>query len=203
VLWIDSVQLVVGDLERGATRVCATHGLAVADGGRRLDGRLASRVVPLGGAFLELVTSGDEPGWSVATDELARHAERLGRKATAVEWVTPEGGLLRCEAIVPPDPTLGLPALRGWPEPTGAAEHPATWRASHGSVPLGIRGVAVSIEPDALERWLGPSIGDLPLHHVAPPHPDVAAGVEAIDISLATGRLVLDPGGRDVPQYAR
>ena len=201
-LWIDGVQVGASDVDVGAARLFADHGLRASTGGRLWDGSLASRVVPLGGAYLELVAeAGSGPGWSVSTDDLAGHAERLGADPKPVTWSTPAGGVVRSEAIVPVDARLGLPAIVGWPR-EGTVDHPAGWTAAHATVPLGVRGLDVTVERSALLEWLGRSVRDLPLRHLTP-EPGDRPRVTAVHVALPIGQLVIDLGGRHAHRYAR
>src|SRR5690348_2134426 len=112
-LELDHVVVAAADLEAAAVALEERYGLTSLEGGRHPGWGTANRIVPLGGAYLELVAVVDEEeaaesgfgrwvaaarpdpllllGWAVRTDELDAVAQRLdldviparGREPTA------------------------------------------------------------------------------------------------------------------------
>jgi Glyoxalase-like domain len=152
---LDHVIIAVGDLQTAAAGLEERHGLASVDGGRHAGWGTANRIVPLGDAYIELITVVDEAeaagsafgrwvaaglrsgpgrplGWVARTDRLDEVAGRLGLAVSAGSRPAGDGRLLRWrlagveEAAAEP----ALPFFVEWGERTplpGRAEaaHPA------------------------------------------------------------------------------
>lgn len=162
-LWIDAVTMPVADPAAAALELERRHGLgAVVESG--------VVVVPLGGAYLELVPGTGPRRWAVGTDaSLADGAE------------SPRFGLAR-EALASTDPDL--PAIVRWRDPLAS---PARWRAVHPVTPFGIRYLEVGGTAGALRAWLGPEVDDLPIRFRAG-----RAGVGRIVLAGTGGDVIID-----------
>jgi hypothetical protein len=181
--------IAVADLAAAADELAKRHGIASVEGGRHPWGT-ANRIVPLGGAYLELVTVVDEAeamrspfgrwvasrsepvqllGWAVRTDRLDRVAARLGLEVVAGSRGDLRWRLAGVEAAAA-EPSL--PFFIAW---APGARHPG------GGGPR--RTVELQLEGDAgqLAAWLGPHA--LPVT-IRPGRPGVASLV-------VDGRLVL------------
>jgi hypothetical protein len=166
------------------------------EGGRHEGWGTANRIVPLGAAYLELVTVVDHDeaetnafgrwvaaappgplGWAVRTSTLDRVADRLGLQVVEGSRPTPSGELLRWRAAgfeqSAAEPML--PFFLEWAED---APYPGRAAAAAGRI------VRLELTGDAarLDVWLGPA--DLPLT-VRPG----ASGIARVLVEL-DGRLV-------------
>jgi Glyoxalase-like domain len=152
---LDHVLIAVVDLQAGARRLETRHGLASVEGGRHAGWGTANRIVPLGDAYIELITVVDEAeaagsafgrwvaagiesapgrplGWVARTDRLDEVAGRLGLAVSTGSRPAGDGRLLRWrlagldEAAAEP----ALPFFVEWGEGTPLPgrtriEHPA------------------------------------------------------------------------------
>ena len=114
---LDHVLVAVTDLAAAARAIDDEHGLRAEEGGRHPGWGTANCIVPLGDAYLELVTAVDPAaaarssfgrwvtasqsellhplGWAVRTDELDDVASRLGLTVEAGSRTGRDGGLVR------------------------------------------------------------------------------------------------------------
>lgn len=159
------------------------HGLASVEGGRHPGWGTANRIVPLGNAYLELVTvvdsreaaesafgrwiAGASPGplgWAARTDDLDAVAARLELTISEGSRVLPDGGVLawRLAGVERAGGDPPLPFFIAWDGPlpgTAPVEHPA---GAAELLRLDLHGDA-----DRLADWLGHSalpvaVGDGP-----------------------------------------
>jgi hypothetical protein len=181
VLELDHVVFAVADLEAAARELEARLGVASLAGGRHPGWGTANRIVPLGGAYLELVAVVDaseaagsafgrwvaaaasdrlQPtGWAVRTDDLDSVAARLGLEIAASSRTRPDGSVLRWRLAGAEHAALdpSLPFFIEWGE----------------GVPLpggeGVRMMLTELrlrgDERRLQGWLGPN--ELPLRLVA------------------------------------
>ncbi len=207
---IDHVLVGVPDLDDAAATLQARFGLTSLPGGRHPGWGTANRVVPLGSAYLELVTVvdraeaagsafgrwvlamlGDGPvcGWAVRTEDLDAVAARLALDVVPGSRQTGTGRWLRWRTagVGQASTEPALPFFIEWEPgtvlPGGAEVHHAA--AADGAVSL--VGVEVGGDPGRLRGWLGgepagvqSTSGPAVLTHVV-----LAAG---------TQRLRLEPG---------
>ena len=114
-LALDHVLVAVPDLDAAGAALAARHGLLSAPGGSHPGFGTANRIVPLGPAYVELVTVADparaatspfgrwvasaapsQPmGWAVRTDDLDGVARRLGLDVRPGSRAAADGTLLR------------------------------------------------------------------------------------------------------------
>jgi len=100
---IDHVIWKAADLDAGAARIAADHGLRDDGGGRHVGIGTHNRVFPLGGGYLEVLAVADPEeaarsllgravvdapeglfGWVVAVDDVDEHAARLSLEVTTI-----------------------------------------------------------------------------------------------------------------------
>jgi hypothetical protein len=182
---IDHVLLAAADLDAAAARVTAL-GLEVVAGGRHEGIGTHNRIVPLGGAYLELIAVADPDeaaastigravaaadglmGWAVAVPDVAPQAARLGLQVTGIARQGLTARLAGVEEAMA-DPSLPFFIERGEPDPRTASD-------AGGIARLELRG-----DPERLEAWLG---GDQLPVDIAPGAPAVVA------LELGDGRII-------------
>lgn len=168
-LALDHVLIAVTDLDEAGRAIEAGWGVEAVAGGRHPGFGTANRIVPLGGAYLELVAvadpveaaasvfgrwvagaaAGRPMGWAVRTDDIDGVARRLGLTVEPGSRAAPDGtrlawrtaGLERAAA----EPLL--PFFIQWgagtPHPGGGTQAP------------GIERLVLTGARDRLEEWLG------------------------------------------------
>jgi Glyoxalase-like domain len=162
-------------------------GLAALPGGTHPAWGTRNAIVPLGGAYLELVTvedaevargnafgravasaaaDGELIGWAVEPGDLDAATARAGVDQVRGARERPDGSMLSwsmsgAEEALP----RGLPFFLRWDD---AASNPARAAAPHDGVdPVGVAWLSWPVDPDALAAWLGADHG-LPVRHGAP-----------------------------------
>jgi hypothetical protein len=181
------VILAVADLGSAAATLRERTGLAALPGGVHPAWGTRNAIVPLGGAYLELVTVADPEvarrsafgravaagdgeliGWAVEPDDLDAATARAGVDQVRGARERPDGSMLSwsmagAEEALP----RGLPFFLRWDD---AASNPARAAAPHaaGVDPVGVAWLRWPTEPAALDAWLGPGHG-LPVRHGSPP----------------------------------
>ena len=170
----------VTDLAAAARAIDDEYGLRAEGGGRHPGWGTANCIVPLGDAYLELITTVDTAvaarssfgrwvaasqsellrplGWAVRTDRIDEVASRLGLTLEAGSRTGRDGELVKWrlagvqEAAAEP----ALPFFIGW-EP--GTRLPGRVRTAHITGEIGIAEVRVSGDPHRIKAWLG-------AHHV-------------------------------------
>ena len=197
---LDHLILAVDDLAGAAAALLERTGLAAIAGGVHPDWGTANAIVPLGDAYLELVTVADPEvaqgsvfgatvaaatgrggsmapaGWAVVADDLEATAHRLGVGLRRGRRQLAGGGTLSW-AMAGVDEALpgGLPFFLRWDD---AAARPGNAVAPHRVTPCGVRWVEVGGSPEELGAWLGPHDLDVRFVGGRPPGPQrVAVGV--------------------------
>lgn len=205
-LRVDHIVYAVDDLDVASERFAHEFGFASVAGGRHPDWGTANRIVPLGHAYVELVTVVDREqaaasdfgtavmdavtsgrrlaGWAVATDDLHNIASRLKLEVTSASRDRPDGSTLRWQlaGLAPAMSTGALPFFIQWAVPPEL--HPAAAVVAHDLIPHGIARIEVAAEHQALHEWLGAC--DIPLRIAKPP-----PALKAVAISTPRGELVL------------
>src|ERR1700693_950974 len=114
---LDHVLIAVTDLDAAAQRLKLTYELVSIEGGRHPGWGTANRIIPLGDAYLEMVTvvdssvashsvfgqwvggaatiSGHLLGWAVRTDDIEAASRRLGLTPNSGSRVDNDGNSLR------------------------------------------------------------------------------------------------------------
>jgi hypothetical protein len=175
-LRLDHVIYAVANLDTAGGCFYEEFGLASVEGGRHPGWGTANRVVPLGGAYLELVTVVDSDeaassdfgcavlktmttgrhlvGWVVASDELEAVAYRLSLEVSRGSRTRPDGTTLSWQlaGLASSLETGALPFFIEW---GGAhALHPGNALVDHRSIPRGIAWVEVAADQQSLRSWL-------------------------------------------------
>ncbi len=202
---MDHIIYAVDDLEAAGRRFYEEFGLGSAEGGRHPAWGTANRIVPLGNAYLELVTVVDSDqaalsdfgravskalatreglvGWVVATDDVGAVARRLRLEVVGGSRTRPDGTTLSWQlAGVDSLETGALPVFIEW---SGSDElHPGRAEAHHRLTPTGFAWVEVAADEQSLRSWLGAVDFDVRIVEGAP-------GVSAVAISTDAEELVL------------
>ena len=203
---VDHVIYAVDDLEAAARQLYEEHGLASIEGGRHPAWGTANRIVPLGAAYLELITVVDRDvaarsdfgrpvmeaiasrrhlaGWVVATDDLEAVARRLDLDVERGARTRPDGTRLswRLAGVARAMKTGALPIYIEW---GGAADlHPGKAEADHRLEPTGIAWIEVAADEQALRSWLGDFDFELRFSEGAP-------GLSAVAIATGAHEIVL------------
>jgi hypothetical protein len=203
----DHVVIAVGDLDVAARELADRYGLDSVEGGRHPALGTGNRIVPLGDAYLELVTVADPslaeqnpfgravgsvpPGgrspvcWVVRTLELDDVAQRNGLTVTEGSRATPDGRVLRWRmagldrAMADPSLPFFIEWAEGTPYP-GQEPSANRWRVAE----IGLRGDA-----ERLHGWLGDHFLPIALEAGQPAITGVvlAAGDETSVVDLRGG----------------
>jgi hypothetical protein len=202
---IDHVVLPVRDLAVAAEELRTVHGLASLAGGRHHGHGTANRIVPLGGAYLELlaVVDRDEAAASpmgrwvlerlagaersaalcLRADDLDAVCRRLGLAPVAMRRIRPDGVVLAWRlAGLEAAFTRGVPFFISWEVP--AERHPGAATAAHRVPVEGIAWVEVGGDRAELAAWIGSD--DVPLRVVEGP-----TGVRRVAVATTSGILLL------------
>jgi hypothetical protein len=181
---LDHLILAVADLPAAAATLAQATGLAALPGGAHPDWGTINMIVPLGGAYLELVAvadaaraerstfwrlvaegaaSGDTMalvGWAVEPDDLDAAARRLALDQQRGRRERADGGgtLSWAMAGVEEGLSRGLPFFLRWDD---AASNPARAAAPHRVEPTGVAWVEAGGDRVALDAWLGPHALDV------------------------------------------
>jgi Glyoxalase-like domain len=206
-LHIDHVIYATGDADATAARIYDEHGLASVAGGQHPAWGTANRIVPLGGAYLELMTIFDPElgatnelgrlvmanidagggfiGWMVNGAAFDDRVAANGLVANSFSREKPDGteltwrlaGLQNMLAEPP------LPGLLAWDDP---ASFPGLTPIEHRVKPTGIAWIELAGDEELVRSYLGGA--DLPLRFV-----DGQPGVKRAAVSLdGGGEIVLD-----------
>jgi Glyoxalase-like domain len=197
--------IAVSDLEAAAHELEGRYGLASVEGGRHPGWGTANRIVPLGDAYLELVSVVDEReaalsafgrwvegaskrvrplGWAVRTQELDDVARRLGLTIGAGSRMDRAGRPLRWRhagvdrAVTEPS----LPFFIQWGDGTPFPGHAPT---NHRIGAVRIDELRLAGDADRLAGWLGSHHLPIVLHEGAP-------AVTGVVLTGSAGAILLD-----------
>jgi hypothetical protein len=196
-LVVDHVLIAVADLDAAAAAV-GRLGLPVTAGGRHPGWGTANRIVPVGGAYVELVAvvdSAEAPsspfgrwvaasrpgpmGWSVRGHDLDAIARRLGLDPVAGSRAAPDGGTLRWR-------TAGVERVMAEPSlPFFIAWEPGAPFPDEGSADAAIQRIELRGDARRLGEWLGGATLPITIR----PGP---AAVERLVLRGASGAITLD-----------
>jgi len=189
VIRLDHLIHAVADRDAAAAALRDATGLAALPGGAHPAWGTRNAIVPLGGAYLELVTvadaaragesafgravrdgaaSGALVGFAVEPDDFDATCARAGVDQQRGARERPDGSVLSwsmagAEEAIP----RGLPFFLRWDDP---ASNPARAVAPHapGVEPTGIAWLSWPTDPAVLDAWLGGPGHGLPIRHGAP-----------------------------------
>lgn len=202
-LAIDHVILPVRDLALEAARLEARYGLASVEGGRHPAWGTANWIVPLGDAYLELVTvadlktadrsafgqwiasamAGRPLGWAVRTDSIDAVGHRLGQPVVRGSRVDPRGALItwRSVGLDIAVRESGLPFFIQWGD---GVPFPGAAAVRHRDGPATLKLLSVAADQERLADWLGDH--DLPIAVTGP------SGTSAITLTRGQGDFTLE-----------
>lgn len=166
----------MSDLTDAARELEARHGLTSVEGGRHPGWGTANRIVPLGDAYLELVTVVDEAeaqesvfgrwvagalpaaarplGWAVRTRRLDDVVARLGLDVVSGSRVTSDGRVLRWR-FAGIDRSATEPTLPFFIEWADGTAFPGATPVEHPAGPTAIAMLELTGDGDRLAGWLG------------------------------------------------
>ena len=201
---VDHVLVATRDLTEAAEELETRHGLRSVEGGRHPGFGTANRIIPLGGAYIELVAVADPTearesvfgrwvgsaaadllrplGWAVRTDGLDEVARRRGLVVAAGERVTPTGERLawRAAGVEQAAAEPSLPFFIEW-------EPGSPFPGAAGAVsPASLERLSLVGDPARVASWLDGNV--LPVD-VLPGQ----AAVTAVVVRSTVGRVVLEP----------
>lgn len=180
---IDHLVLAVPDLEAAGAQIEADTGLPSVAGGRHPGWGTENRIVPLGAAYVELVSVADHAeaegagfgrlvlaaidggagliGWAAQVDDLDAVAARLGLDITPGARDLPDGSRLtwRLAGVEQAAMSSALPFFIQWDGPAG--RHPGA--AADRAATAEIAWIKVAGDGARLRDWLGPEGAALPL----------------------------------------
>lgn len=205
-LQIDHIVIAVRDLDNATALFDERYGLTTTEGGRHPGWGTANRLVPLGAAYLELVTVVDEAeaansdfgrwvsamlapnsrfGWAVRTDDLDRDASRLGLEVAEGSRRSLAGETLQWHiaGVAQAARDSSLPFFIEWGEGT-----PLPGRATvvHRAGDVALGELTMNGNEQQLHEWLGRQ--SLPIH-VAPG----TQGVASFTVLTSTNTVVVNP----------
>ncbi len=174
---VDHIVIGVADLRAAADRLDQRFGLVSVPGGRHRGWGTANLVVPLGGAYLELVSVVDPGeaatstfgrwiaamiaaesgwGWAVRTDAIGAVAARLGLTIDDGSRIGVDGRRLTWQ-LVGVEHASQSPALPFFIQWGADTPFPGTAPATQATDPVSLTHIAVSGDRQALLGWLGSS----------------------------------------------
>ena len=199
---IDHAIIGARDIEAVAGRLWERHGLASLPGGRHHGWGTHNRIVPLGGAYLEILGVADENealrdpmgrwllantatgdslmAWCCETGDIERHARTLGLTLECGGRDRADGSRLSWR-VAGRDAAFGArPFFIAWDDP---AMRPGLLTAPHAVEILGVHHVEVACAPGQLEGWVE---ADVPVRRVGDD-----GGLRAVVIATANGEIRL------------
>ncbi len=174
---LDHVILAVADLAAAAGELETRYGLASVEGGRHAGWGTANRIVPLGEAYLELVTVVDEAeaaesafgrwvaaglrheparplGWVARTDRLDEVAGQLGLTVSAGSRAGRDGRVVRWR-LAGVDEAAAEPALPFFVEWGPRTPLPGRAAAAHPAGAVELARLELQGDPERVAAWLG------------------------------------------------
>ena len=204
---LDHVLVAVTDLAAAARAIEDEYGLSAEGGGRHPSWGTANRIVPLGDAYLELVTAVDAAvaarssfgrwiaasqsellrplGWAVRTDDLDQVASRLDLTIEAGSR-TGSGGEIVSWRLAGVEQAAAEPALPFFIEWAPGAALPGRASTAHTTGEVRIAELRVRGDPHDLNAWLG-------AHHVPIDIRPGRSAITAVTLASASGdEIVFD-----------
>lgn len=202
---LDHVVVAVTDLAAAARAIEDEYGLRAEGGGRHPSWGTANRIVPLGDAYLELVTTVDPAaaarssfgrwiaasqskllsplGWAVRTNDLDDVASRLGLTIEAGSRTGSSGELVRWR-LAGVEQAAAEPALPFFIEWAPGTELPGRARTDHTAGEIRIAEVRVSGDSHDINAWLG-------AHHVPIDIGTGRSAITAVVLASASGDQIV------------
>jgi hypothetical protein len=205
-LELDHVLFAVSDLDAAARELEARHGLASVKGGRHAGWGTANRIVPLGDAYIELITvvdsgeaersafgrwvaGGIQPrpaqplGWVARTDELDEVAGRLGLDVSAGSRARRDGRILswRLAGVEEAAAEPSLPFFVEWGEGTPL---PGRTSVTHPAGAVRLARLELSGDSARVSAWLGNEGLPLTVRQGEPAVTAVALATDAGEVIL-------------------
>jgi hypothetical protein len=173
---IDHVLIAVDDLVDADRALRTKYGLSSIEGGEHPDWGTANRLVPLGDAYLELMTVADDSqaartafgrwvreairrprllGWAARTSDLDNVARRLNLLPAEGARTRPDGQIVRWRiaGVEQAAETPCLPFFIEWDRETSL---PGRAHVAHASGPMQLASLQLTGPADQLEAWVGP-----------------------------------------------
>ncbi|HET6172912.1 MAG TPA: VOC family protein [Gaiellales bacterium] len=199
---IDHAIIGARDIEAVADRLWERHGLASLPGGRHPGWGTHNRIVPIAGAYVEIIGVADENealrdpmgrwllghtatgdplmGWCCETADIERLSRRLGLALERGGRERPDGSRLSWR-VAGRDAALGArPFFIAWDDPD---MRPGLLSAPHAVEVNGISRVEVGCSAEELEGWVDHDVPVRPLGD--------GSGLRAIVIATANGEIRL------------
>jgi hypothetical protein len=175
-LELDHVLIAVSELADGARVLDERYGLASVEGGRHPEWGTANRIVPIGGAYLELIAVVDHEralgnafgrwvaavppgvlqpmGWAVRTAAIDAIAQRLNLAVGSGSRTRPDGRILqwRTAGVERAASDPALPFFIEWGPDT---PHPSEVPSIHSPAMVEIRALELRGDEAELSTWLG------------------------------------------------
>jgi hypothetical protein len=203
---IDHLVIGVRDLDKAAAQFEHRYGLTTTEGGRHPGWGTANRLIPLGAAYLELVTVVDQAeasnsefgrwistmlegdsslGWAVRTDDMDRTASRLGLEVADGSRRSQGGEMLRWRIAGISDATRDsyLPFFIQWGTSTPL---PGRAKVEHRAGAVALGELTIEADQQQLQDWLGTR--SLPIR-VAPG----TQGLTSFTVRTSTNTIVVSP----------
>jgi hypothetical protein len=205
-LELDHVLFAVSDLDAAARELEARHGLVSVEGGRHAGWGTANRIVPLGDAYIELITvvdpaeakesafgrwvaDGVQPrpaqplGWVARTRELDDIAGRLGLDMSAGSRAGRDGRILswRLAGVEAAAAEPSLPFFVEWGDGTPL---PGRTPVTHPAGAVQLTGLELSGDRTRLSAWLGTESLTLAVRDGEP-------AVTAVALATDAGKVIL------------
>ncbi len=203
---LDHVLFAVSDLDAAARELEARHGLASVEGGRHAGWGTGNRIVPLGEAYIELITVVDpaeaaasafgcwvartiqprpaQPlGWVARTDELDDVAGRLGLDVSAGSRAGRDGRVLSwlLAGVEAAAAESSLPFFVEWGAGTPL---PGRTPVTHPAGAVRLTGLELSGDRTRLSTWLGTESLPLTVREGEPT-------VTAVELATDAGKVIL------------
>lgn len=206
-LEIDHVVIAVDDLVEADRALRRKYRLGSIEGGRHPDWGTANRLVPLGDAYLELVSVVDDSraarsafgrwvrdaaalrpflGWAARTSDLDIVARRLNLVPTEGARTRPDGQIVRWR-IAGIEQAAETPCLPFFIEWDRATSLPGRAQVARGEGPPQLARLQLTGPADQLETWLGPD--GLPIDIVPGP-----PATTAVVLNTASGDEIIVDG---------
>ena len=206
---LDHVLFAVSDLDAAARELEARHGLSSVEGGRHAGWGTANRIVPLGDAYIELITvvhpaeaeasafgrwvagglqaEPSQPlGWVARTEEIDDVAGRLGLDVSPGSRAGRDGRILSWR-LAGVDQAAAEPSLPFFVEWGAGTPLPGRTPVSHPAGPVRLTRLELSGDRARVSAWLGAVSLPLTVYEGEP-------AVTAVALEADSGEVILGAG---------